>query len=73
MPSGETGGQGRALKDATDQELRAEAMRRGLVLHSTEFSRSCQDFIRQWDKLSGELKRLRERADQLEARRRRGE
>lgn len=54
------------LSAATDQQLRDEAARRGLVLHSTEFSRSTQDFIRQADKLAGDLKRLRERAEQLE-------
>lgn len=62
-----------ALVAATDQELRTEATRRGLVLHSTEFSRSCQDFIREVDKLHVDLKRLREKAERLEARRNRGE
>lgn len=61
------------LHEATDDELRAEAARRGLVLHSTEFSRSVQEFIRQHDKLVTDLRKLRERAERLEAQRSRGE
>ncbi len=46
------------LEDFTNDELRAEARRRGLELHSTQFSQAAQNALR-------ELEGLRRRIDEL--------
>lgn len=53
------------LDDISDDELRAEALKRGLVLHSQAFSKAAADVIRQCDKMVAELKVLKERAEAL--------
>ena len=46
------------LSQATDEELRAEARRRGYKLHSLQFSQAAQNALR-------ELEGLRRRIDEL--------
>ena len=46
------------LRHATDDELRVEARRRGLELHSAQFSQAAQQALR-------ELESLRRRIDEL--------
>ena len=53
------------LTDLSDAEFRAEALRRGYVLHSKQFSEAAQAVIRDADKLRGELERLVARAEGL--------
>ncbi|HEY9507262.1 MAG TPA: hypothetical protein VIQ27_14915 [Gemmatimonadales bacterium] len=48
------------LEDISDDELRAEARRRGYELHSKQFSEASQRLIR-------ELPELRRRLEELEA------
>ena len=47
-----------ALADVSDDELRAEARRRGFELHSVQFSQAAQNALR-------ELEGLRRRIDEL--------
>jgi hypothetical protein len=47
-----------ALADISDDELRAEARRRGFELHSVQFSQAAQNALR-------ELEGLRRRIDEL--------
>lgn len=47
-----------ALADITDDDLRAEARRRGFELHSVQFSQAAQNALR-------ELEGLRRRIDEL--------
>ena len=47
-----------ALADVSDDELRAEARRRGFELHSRQFSQAAQNALR-------ELEGLRRRIDEL--------
>ena len=49
-----------SLQDISDDELRAEARRRGYELHSRQFSEASQRLIR-------ELPELRRRLEELEA------
>ena len=49
------------LDELTDEQLRTEARRRGLELHSVQFSQAAQNALR-------ELERLRKRIDELVAR-----
>jgi len=53
------------LSDATDDELRAEARRRGLELHSQAFSQAAADMIRRADKLTMDVADLKARAERL--------
>lgn len=53
------------LEGCSDQELRAEALRRGLILHSQAFSLAAQDVIRKCDKMDMELKALKKQAETL--------
>lgn len=53
------------LAAQTDDELRAEAARRGLVLHSTAFSQAAADVIRRADKMVSEIRDLKQRAEAL--------
>lgn len=53
------------LASATDDELRAEADRRGLVLHSKAFSQAAADVIRQCDKMHTAIAELRQKAERL--------
>lgn len=48
------------LSNATDDELRAEAHRRGMELHGKQFSQAAQNALR-------ELEGLRRRIDELTA------
>ncbi len=46
------------LQNVSDEELRAEARRRGFALHSVQFSQAAQNALR-------ELEGLRRRVDEL--------
>ena len=55
------------LSSVSDTDLRAEANRRGLQLHSMAFSVAAQDVLRRADKMIHELKALQEYVKALPA------